>query len=232
MISILLVICIIILAIVLFIPDPEIRQRPPVMGRGYCDRNDPWDEPLVVHNIITQDECKEIIKTAEPKFERSGVVGKTGPDDDRTSETAWIPKDHPIAAKIFRSICEITGLPIENCEDLQVVRYTPGTFYKPHHDSCCENTDGCREFEKIGGQRIGTLLVYLNDDFEEGRTHFPTLEKMFRAPSGNGLFFRPLGKESNKCHPNALHGGMPPTEGTKYLCNVWIRENAVPPKKT
>ena len=67
MISILLILCIIILAIVLFIPEPEIRQRP--SARGYCHMDDPWEEPLVVHNIITHNECQEIIKTAEPYFD-------------------------------------------------------------------------------------------------------------------------------------------------------------------
>jgi prolyl 4-hydroxylase len=217
-----LILCILIVAMIVLLwwPFPVDGTS----GRGYCPESDPWEDPVTVRDLISQEECQEIIKIAEPLFARSGVVGKVAPDDDRTSETAWIPRTHPIARKIFERACELSGSSIENCEDLQVVRYMPGTFYRPHHDSCCENTDGCREFEQNGGQRIGTLLVYLNDDFVEGRTHFPKMEKMFRAPAGNGLFFKPLGS-NGQCHPHALHGGMPPTSGTKYLCNAWVREN-------
>jgi prolyl 4-hydroxylase len=195
------------------------------MERGYCDTTEPWDEPVEVDDLITPDECLEIIKLAEPKFARSSVIGKNVPDDDRTSETAWIPRSSPIAQKIFEKACELTGKPMENCEDLQVVRYRPGMFYKPHHDSCCENSEGCFQFEKNGGQRVGTLLVYLNDDFTDGMTHFPNINKKFKSPPGSGLFFRPMNEEDTQCHPLALHGGMPPTEGTKYLCNAWVREN-------
>jgi len=209
------------LILVLLIQDPEPPQE---SGRGYCNINDPWKFPSNVEDIITKDECQEIINIAEPRFKRSGVVGKVIPDDDRTSETAWIPKTHPLATKIFNKAFEFTGKTIENCEDLQVVRYRPGTFYKPHHDSCCENTEGCIDFEKNGGQRIGTLLVYLNEDFTDGNTHFPNMKQIFRAPAGSGLFFSPMDTKNKQCHPLALHGGMPPTSGTKYLCNAWIRE--------
>jgi prolyl 4-hydroxylase len=217
--NLVLIVILAICIILLVLPTPKVFEK---FG-GYADMNDPWETPTVVDSLLTDEDCKEIIKLAEPKFERSKVVG-SGENSDRTSETAWISKSHPMAQKILLAACELAGKDLENCEDLQVVRYTPGTFYRPHHDSCCDDTDGCREFEKNGGQRVGTLIMYLNNDFTEGRTHFPNLNKMFRAPAGSGLFFRPMDTEYKKCHTLALHGGMPPTSGTKYLCNAWIRE--------
>jgi prolyl 4-hydroxylase len=194
-------------------------------SRGYTHESAPWEKPQIVRDILTRDECREIIENADPKFARSSLVGIDGPDSSRTSETAWISRDDPLARKIFEKACEMTGKDFENCEDLQVVRYKPETFYRAHHDSCCENSWACKNFENQGGQRVGTLLVYLNSEFEDGETHFPKHGDLkMRANPGSGIFFRPLGAEEPKCHPKALHAGLPITSGTKYVCNAWVRE--------
>ena len=193
-------------------------------GRGYTTGS--WDEPVVVDSVLTRSECQYIIQQAEALFTPSTVVGVEGPDpSSRTSDTAWISKNDPVARKIFEKASNLTGKPMNCCEDLQVVRYRPGTFYKAHHDSCCENTSACTEFEKRGGQRVATLLVYLNDEFTDGETHFPAHDDLkLKAPPGSAIFFRPMGNEEAKCHPKALHAGLPVSSGTKYVCNAWVRE--------
>lgn len=185
-----------------------------------------WPSPRVIHNVVTRDECAEIIRISDEKFKPSALVGVEGTDESRTSETAWIPKTHPIAQKIIARACELTGKNPENCEDLQVVRYKPGTYYRRHHDACCEDTQACRDFEKRGGQRIGTLLVYLNDEFSDGETHFPNHKGGYKikASTGSAIFFRPLDSGTATCHPEALHEGLPISSGTKYVCNTWVRE--------
>jgi prolyl 4-hydroxylase len=183
-------------------------------ARGFADRTATWDPPQEIGQIITPDECKAIIDFAEPKFERSTLVAADAVDDT----------DHELSRKILAKARELTGMPFENCEDIQVVRYKPGTYYKPHHDACCEDNEHCIKFEDEGGQRVGTLLVYLNADYEDGWTSFPDAKLKLKADPGCGIFFRPLGRDDCRCHPMALHGGMPVKNGTKYLCNVWVRE--------
>jgi prolyl 4-hydroxylase len=121
-------------------------------------------------------------------------------------------------------IANIVNLPLENAESLQVVRYEPDGYYKEHHDSCCDNTKICNDFIKRGGQRIKTVLIYLNDDFEEGSTYFPLLNKKYKPPKYSAIIFNPLAKNSNKCHPLALHAGLPVKSGIKYIANLWFRE--------
>jgi prolyl 4-hydroxylase len=194
-------------------------------SRGYEMHESTWDGPQMVHGILEPHECDYIIGKAESSFARSTVVGIDGPDESRTSETAWVSKDDPVARKILERACELTGKSYENTEDLQVVRYKPGTYYRAHHDACCEETEACSLFENKGGQRVGTLLVYLNDDFTDGETHFPDFGDLkMKAPPGSAIFFKPLGSE-DKCHPKALHAGLPISSGTKYVCNAWVREN-------
>jgi prolyl 4-hydroxylase len=203
----------------------------PKLERGFADAESPWEPPQILNDILTPDECKYIIEKATPDFSRSAVVGTGVPDSSRTSETAWISKDDPVARKIFAKALELTGKTIAECEDLQVVRYEPGTFYRAHHDACCDGSQACIDFEKDGGQRIGTLLVYLNSEFTDGETHFPDWNggTKLRADPGSAIFFRPLGTDEPKCHPNALHAGLPISSGVKYVCNAWIRENKFRP---
>ena len=195
-------------------------------ARGFTSTYAEWDPPRVINDVLTRDECRYIMKKADGMFSPSTVVGKDGIDESRTSETAWISKTDPVAQKIFAKATELTGKPMECCEDLQVVRYKPGTFYRAHHDSCCDDTQACKDFEKRGGQRVATLLVYLNDDFEDGHTHFPDHGDLkLKADPGSAILFKPMGASESKCHPKALHAGLPISSGTKYVCNAWIREN-------
>jgi prolyl 4-hydroxylase len=194
-------------------------------GRGFTHEDAPWEHPQVVKSVLTPEECQYIIDKAEPMFARSTVVGVEGGDASRTSQTAWIPKTDPVAQKVFTKALEFTGKTMDECENLQVVKYEPGTFYREHHDSCCDGTQGCIDFEKEGGQRVATLLVYLNSDFTDGETHFPNLDLKLKADPGSAILFRPLGSEEAKCHPKALHAGLPISSGVKYVCNAWVREN-------
>lgn len=199
-------------------------RLPERLARGYAHVSAAWDHPILVQNIVTPSECQKIIEMAEPNFSRSTVVAEDSVHQSRTSDTAWLSKDDPLVRKIIQKAMELTGKPFENCEDMQVVRYKPGTYYRAHHDSCCDDNNFCTEFEAKGGQRVGTLLLYLNDEFTEGQTHFPDLDLKMTAPPGSGIFFRPLGTNDNRCHPNALHAGLPIKSGTKYVCNIWVRE--------
>jgi len=193
--------------------------------RGFTSDDASWEHPFIVSNILTPEECTYLIDKATPLFSRSSVVGTSSPDESRTSQTAWIPKTDPVAQKIFAKALEYTGKTLDECEDLQVVKYDPNTYYREHHDSCCDGSKGCIDFAKEGGQRVGTLLVYLNSEFTDGETHFPKLDLKLKADPGSAIFFRPLGSDEAKCHPKALHAGLPISSGVKYVCNAWIREN-------
>jgi prolyl 4-hydroxylase len=193
--------------------------------RGFTESEASWEHPQIVKDILTPEECTYLIEKATPMFSRSTVVGVEGADTSRTSQTAWISKTDPVAQKVFTKALEFTGKTLAECEDLQVVKYEPNTYYREHHDSCCDGSSGCVDFEKDGGQRVATLLVYLNSEFTDGETHFPNLDLKLKADPGSAILFRPLGSDEPKCHPKALHAGLPISSGVKYVCNAWVREN-------
>ena len=68
------------------------------------------------------------------------------------------------------------------------------------------------------------MVIYLTDGFTDGGTFFPKLKKIYKPNKCGGLLFHPLSTNTSKCHPKALHAGMPVTSGIKYIANVWLRE--------
>ena len=192
--------------------------------RGYAEESAEYIMPVEHPDFITDEEREYIMKIAAPKFKESETV--EGKDTTiRKSQTAWLDKKDATIKKIIQRVCDMTGHPFQNAESLQVVKYGVDGFYNPHHDACCDQAESCMRFEqKDGGQRVITMLIYLTDDFEGGTTKFPNLNKEFKPPKNGAIFFHPLEKNGKRCHPYALHGGMPVTRGEKYVCNVWIRE--------
>jgi len=221
----LIIILVIILIIIIF---SDRNKKEFFTTFNYSSSDDPYEEPYIINNVITEEEAKYIIENATSKFNDSLVLSDSteGKLDTniRKSKTAWLHKDDPLIYNIMSRIANIVNISLENSESLQIVKYEPNGFYKHHHDSCCDDNNSCVEFIKNGGQRIKTVLIYLNDDFTEGETDFPTLNKKIKPPKYCAVVFNPLAKDSDKCHPKALHAGLPVKSGTKYIANLWFRE--------
>lgn len=173
-----------------------------------------YNEPVVYKNFITSDECEYIKRKAVSRLKRSTVSEDYTIDDKiRKSETAWLTRKDPIIDSIIKKCVALTNRPVENCEDLQVLRYTSGGFYKPHQD-----VD-----KKDDNYRMYTVLLCLNDDFTGGETSFPNLKKEYKLRKGDALFFNTV----NNYHmmtDKAIHGGKPVKSGEKWVCNLWVRK--------
>ena len=191
---------------------------------GAATLDETYTMPQVYPNFITSDEAQKIKEIAGPNLQDSTTVGSVSQPQIRKSKTAWISKSNPVARDIINRVCQITGKPFANCEDLQVVYYGPGNYYKYHNDSCCDNHESCAKFFKRGGQRLHTMLIYVNDGYEGGETHFPNLNKKFKPPQYSGVLFNSMNDQGDKCHPLGRHAGMPITQGEKWICNIWTRE--------
>ena len=179
-----------------------------------------------IKNILTSEECDQLVQIGKDvKFTRSPVVTSRGnaTNKSRTSKTAFLKQgQNKLVKKIEDMASKLTNLPRENVEGLQIVRYFPGEFYKPHYDYF--TPEGKHELLK-GGQRIFTIFLYLSDVNDGGHTNFPNLGKKVQSKKGDAAFWRNC---DNNGVPNklALHEGTPPKNGiTKYGCNVWIRQD-------
>lgn len=225
-ILIIAIIVIIILGFVYyFIGRPQVSTFGPASNLGYADDDDPYDNPDTLEKLLTPEHCQRIMNFADDKLVDSEVVGGKI-NSVRNSQQTWIKKDHPLARPLFEKISRMYNIPVENAEDLQVVRYLPNQYYNEHHDSCCDDNVQCTDFAKKGGQRKLTVLAYLNNDFEDGNTYFKNLGLKVKPKTGDAIVFYPLAKNSSKCHPKALHAGMPVSSGEKWIANLWFRERA------
>lgn len=217
------IIYIIILLVIILVSYYIYNSYPKFKGRGYCSIDAEYVYPKIYSNFLSEKEIKYIIEKSQPLFKESRLVSGSL-TNVRKSETAWLPKKDPIVEKIIKRVCKLTNISFDNAEKMQVVKYEPNGYYKPHYDASCDDKEECVNFEKNGGQRVVTMIIYLNDDYTGGTTDFPNLKMEIQPKKGNALLFYSLQKEGNKCHPLSLHAGTPVQSGIKYIANVWLRE--------
>jgi prolyl 4-hydroxylase len=179
--------------------------------------------------FLTDSECDQIIDMAKPTLKRSSVVDakslKVVMDSRRTSSGTFLSPYSQLNAiqKIREAGEEITSLPKENGEPLQVLYYPTGGEYQPHYDYFDKNEEGGILHSKRGGQRVATLLVYLNTPEEGGETVFPKLKIKINPKKGRAVLFYNISSDGT-VDPRTLHGGAPVLSGEKWIATLWIRE--------
>lgn len=221
---VIIVIFIVVLVVYLIYRNKKSKDNFTQMISGFAEITDPYQKPYIIQNLIQKNKCHKIMDYASNRLTDSHVIsGKN--KNIRNSKQCWIPKNNILVKDIYKKVSEILGMQVANAEDLQVVRYQPGQYYNEHHDACCNDNAYCKEFVRHRGQRKATVLIYLNEGFEGGHTYFKNLDLKLRPNSGDAIVFFPLAENSCKCHPLALHAGMPVESGEKWIANIWFREN-------
>ncbi len=129
------------------------------------------------------------------------------------------------ARSLFRHVqCEqpvVKARPSSLGEGLQVLRYLPGAEYRPHHDYFDPAKSGTAAILERGGQRVGSLVMYLNTPEKGGGTIFPDVALEVAPIQGNAVFF-----SYDRPHPvtRTLHGGAPVIAGEKWVATKWLRQ--------
>ena len=182
----------------------------------------------IVRDFLTDEECAHIMRIAEPELKRSTVVdlsqrNQGAVDSSRTSEGMFIMRSDRIVEQVERRLCQLTKLPRENGEAIQVLRYQKGAQYLPHHDYFDEKTVGGKSEADRGGQRLVSVIMYLNTPKKGGETIFPLVNVSVTPKKGSAvLFYNCL--PSGAVDPQSLHGGAPVLEGEKWIATKWIRK--------
>jgi prolyl 4-hydroxylase len=137
----------------------------------------------------------------------------------RTSYVAWLPKYDKVVKKIVLKVCKLTKMNFKNVENLQVVKYEKGGFYKTHYDDVITKKNENRTY------RVFTFLIYLNDDYTGGQTKFPKINFTVQPRKNSAVFFHNLDDSKRYFNKYSLHGGLPVKDGTKYVANIWIHDS-------
>lgn len=92
----------------------------------------------------------------------------------------------------------------EYLEPTQLLKYSPGEFYKRHFDT------------GPAFPRVISALLYLNDVDDGGETYFTNFDVSVRPRAGRLVIF-----PSNYAY---AHEARPPKDGYKYVFVFWTRE--------
>ena len=181
---------------------------------------------VVFSGLLSDEECDEIIALARARLARSETVqtetGSSEVNESRSSQGMFFERgEHEVCARLEARIAALTSWPLENGEGLQVLRYGPGAEYKPHYDYFDPAQAGTPTILKRGGQRVASLVCYLNTPALGGQTIFPDVQLDVAPLKGNAVFF-----SYDRPHPitRTLHGGAPVIEGEKWVATKWLRE--------
>lgn len=212
------------------LPEPDLTGAPSVLDLG--DRQVSvlltLARPRVVvfGGLLSDDECAALVAAAQPRLARSLTVeehtGGEAVNADRTSDGMFFRRaETELIARIERRIARLLCWPLQNGEGLQVLNYAHGAQYKPHYDYFDPTAPGTPTILKRGGQRVGTLVMYLNTPAQGGATTFPDVGLAVSAQRGNAVFF-----SYDRPHPvtQTLHGGAPVLTGEKWVATKWLRE--------
>lgn len=182
---------------------------------------------VVFGNLLTGDECDALIAASRPKLLRSETVnrdsGGTELNEARTSEgTYFFHNASPLLEKLNRRFAQVTRWPLAHGEPLQILHYGVGAEYQPHYDYFSPEDAGTPALLAHGGQRVATLITYLNTPEAGGATVFPDVGLEVAPIRGNAVFFA---YERAQPASRTLHGGTPVIAGEKWIATRWMREN-------
>ena len=142
-----------------------------------------------VDDFLSDTECEALVAYAPPRLQLSNTAGKV--TQVRTSRTCYVDRHDALSRTVFGKVSRLTGKAADHLEDMQVARYERGEFYEAHFDGADPHDADAELFFRGGGQRICTVLVYLNDVSEGGATRFAQLDLDVRPRRGRALIFFP-----------------------------------------
>ncbi|MGY3041169.1 prolyl 4-hydroxylase [Rhodanobacter sp. TND4EL1] len=177
----------------------------------------------VLENILSAQECDELIALAQPRLKRALTVASDGSnqvDQRRTSEGMFFTLNElPLVGRIEQRLAALLDIPASHGEGLQILHYLPGQEYEPHFDWFDPQQPGYEAITAVGGQRIASVVMYLNTPLQGGGTAFPELGLTVTARRGTAVYFAYEGGDQS-----SLHAGLPVQRGEKWIATKWLRE--------
>ncbi|SFS17863.1 prolyl 4-hydroxylase [Dyella sp. OK004] len=183
------------------------------------------DTPIVrvLEGLLTGTECDDLIEQARPRLQRSLTVdvdGRHQTDERRTSNGMFFRiGESALIQRIEQRIAALVDIPVSHGEGLQILHYLPGQEYEPHFDWFDPAQPGFTAVTARGGQRVASIVMYLNTPDEGGGTAFPAVGLTVTALRGSAVYFAyDTGDQSS------LHAGLPVDKGEKWIATKWLRE--------
>ncbi|MGA1799827.1 2OG-Fe(II) oxygenase [Sphingomonas sp. 4RDLI-65] len=174
--------------------------------------------------FFTPAECAHLASVAATMLEPARVIdprtGRWIAHPIRTSDgTAIGPaRENLVVRALNQRIAAASGTKIAQGEPLTILRYRPGQQYRLHLDT----------IQDAANQRIATVLIYLNEGYGGGETHFPASNLTITPRGGDAIVFRTLTRDG-AIDQSSRHAGLPVVQGAKWLATRWIRAEPIDP---
>lgn len=183
---------------------------------------------VLLDEVLSEAECEQLIAAAMPRLRPSTIVdpatGKDRVSATRSSEGMFFGlAENALVERLDRRLSALMQLPVEHGEGLQVLRYPVGAQSTPHYDFLMPTSEAnCASLAR-SGQRVSTLIVYLNEVERGGETVFPESGLDVSPRRGSALYFEYCNADG-QLDPRSLHAGAPVTAGEKWIVTKWMRQ--------
>ena len=170
------------------------------------------DPPVYeIDNFFTEEMCKDYIDRSQTLgYQMTSQTFQGNTLSTRTSTTWYMRYDK--SAEFISKSHDLTQIPIHNFEEPQIVRYEFGQQFTWHYDYIPKPS------QDTSGNRLCTILVYLNDVNSGGATCFKDLGIQVKPKTGKALLFFPCYKDG-KIDERTLHAGQV-TMDTKWIAQM------------
>lgn len=180
----------------------------------------------VFDNVLPLDYCQKLIA----KHEAAGMNNDSGFQsrvesyaqvteevEQRSISLGVDPADYDILATAIFNVANVNY----NCiEAIDIYNYERGRYLAYHHDYPYDPRQ--INYYKYGGDRVGTGIFYLNDDFEGGETYFPHLKVNIEPKAGSFLYFQQGYDEATNW--STIHESKTIKSGTKWIASCFFSD--------
>lgn len=203
--------------------------NPPGLAFPQAGRLSSAPDVWIAKRFFTDEECDYVVAQGASALTPAAVIdpvsGERRRDPVRTNlaaaeATVWMS---PVKAALALRLARLAGMPLSHAEPASLLCYRPGEEYRPHFDWL-----GPGPAFDAGGQRMKTVLVYLNDEYAGGRTRFLTPGLDIPAAKGDAALFVNVTPEGAP-DMTTRHAGMPVTGGVKFVWSQWYRAREARP---
>jgi len=184
----------------------------------------------IARNFLSPAVCDWLIGRARGRLQPAKMIDALGATPRFTAERTNsdylidIVEADVVMMLVRARIAAFMEIPTMGFEPPQVLHYAVGQELKPHFDFLQHSVSDTIAEEM--GQRIATVLIYLNDDFDGGETDFPRAGIRHKGAQGDVVTFANVDPTGSP-DPMTLHAGLPPVRGEKWLLSQWIRNRPI-----
>ena len=202
------------------VPLPKLSMK---QGKVYSEN------PLVIvfEDVISSEMCQEIIEkhikdsmnpNSGKQSRQESYAQVTEDVENRGISLGMDPHHYNI---ISNAIVENCGIPYSFIEAIDIYNYETGQYLDLHHDYPYDPKQ--INYYSHGGDRVGTGILYLNDDFEGGITRFLKLGIDIKPKAGSLLYFKQEYDEETNW--STIHESTKITKGTKWVASCFFSES-------